>query len=212
MNVFSVLPVFGSTFSRLWRVLCVLAFRRSNPQRAVAVGDAAGVQGFGLNLADDAAVFGLDEERLVRWLIDLVEHPEALGHELQVVRLLRSRHLVQLLDALGDRGNFLRARNARGGNRACNACRGTRAARLLDPWWPPSEFLSDLRIPGSIALNAEEMAVNVCRACLCWRWHARRAAVQRIPLLNILHHPQPTLRSAGIRPRWRNSARTARQP
>src|SRR5262249_10420110 len=62
--------------------------RRGNPERVVSPGDAAAVNGLGLQLADHRAIVGPDLERLVG--IDLVEYPESVADELQVVRLRRT--------------------------------------------------------------------------------------------------------------------------
>ena len=147
------------------------------------------MQRLGLNFPENRAVLRLHEKRFVRRLIDLVEHPEPLSNELQIVRFLRARDLVELLDALGDRGDILRVRESRSRNRARH-CRQKRPPGVLfirplqsltpsrlgvsDDWtmddgrWtmddPPAP-LSHLGIPGSIALNARAKCPgNVGRA------------------------------------------------
>ena len=54
----------------------------------------------GLQLLNDRPVVWPDFERLVR--IDLIEHPQAVGDKLKVVRLRAAGDLVKLLDASVD--------------------------------------------------------------------------------------------------------------
>ena len=62
---FNVFPVLRIDFHCLWRVLCVLALGRSDPQRAVAVGDAAGVQRLGLDFANTLPSSGFTRNALL---------------------------------------------------------------------------------------------------------------------------------------------------
>ena len=81
------------------------------------------MQRLGENFSNHRAVFRLHQERLVRRLIELVEHPKPFGHELQIVGLRRSRDLIELLDAFDDRRDFLRVRQPRRGNSARHTCK-----------------------------------------------------------------------------------------
>ena len=61
---------------------------------------------FGLDLLQDRAVLRPHLEGLVG--IDLIEHPQPVGHELEIVGLRAAGDLVQLLDAFFDRRRVCR--------------------------------------------------------------------------------------------------------
>src|SRR5262249_19255937 len=116
----------GVDFQGTRRRRRIAHLRRGNPERVVSPGDAAAVNGLGLKLTDHGAIVGPDLERLVG--IDLVEYPETVADELQVVRLRRALDLVQLLDPLRD-ARHIRRRARSGENR--KTCE-KRATRYLD--------------------------------------------------------------------------------